>query len=117
MEPFSWFDRRYRLLFILSNKNSWNGDGGFLTYKKLYEKIRLRFYGIDTLNKNKKWSNKYYSIDHGVNSRLLQASNLKMKYINLIAQKYFMELKGPDIEILNKKNFCIPYICRIQEEN
>ena len=49
------------------------GDGGFLTTnsKKIYEKMhRFRFYGIDTLNKNKKWSNKYYSIDHGINSRL-----------------------------------------------
>ena len=84
---------------------------------------RLRFYGIDTLNKNKKWSNKYYSIDHGVNSRLdeIQASilNLKMKYINSfinkrrsIAQKYFMELKGPNIEmpIVNKKNFHVFHI-------
>ena len=84
---------------------------------------RLRFYGIDTLNKNKKWSNKYYSIDHGVNSRLdeIQASilNLKMKYINSfinkrrsIAQKYFMELKGLGIEmpIVNKRNFHVFHI-------
>ena len=102
------------------------GDGGFLTTnnKKLYEKMhRLRFYGIDTLNKNKKWGNKYYSIDHGINSRLdeIQASilNLKMKYINSfinkrrsIAQKYFMGLKGLDIEmpIVNKKNFHVFHI-------
>jgi len=57
-----------------------------------------------TLKKNKKWSNKYYSIDHGTNSRLdeVQASilNLKLKYVNsfirkrrLIAQKYFQGLK------------------------
>jgi dTDP-4-amino-4,6-dideoxygalactose transaminase len=102
------------------------GDGGFITTdnKKLYEKMhRFRFYGIDTLKKNKKWSNKYYSIDHGINSRLdeVQASilNLKLKYINsfirkrrLIAQKYFKGLKGSDIEIpiVNKKNFHVFHI-------
>ena len=102
------------------------GDGGFLTTnnKRLYEKMhRFRFYGIDTLSKNKKWSNKYYSIEHGTNSRLdeVQASilNLKLRYINffirkrrLIAQKYFKELKGLDIEmpIVNKKNFHVFHI-------
>ena len=98
------------------------GDGGFLTTnnKKLYKKIhRFRFYGIDTLNKNKK----YYSIDHGTNSRLdeVQASilNLKLKYINsfikkrrVIAQKYFDGLKGLDIQmpIINNKNFHVFHI-------
>ena len=102
------------------------GDGGFINTnnKKLYEKMhRFRFYGIDTLNKNKKWSNKYYSIDHGTSSRLdeIQASilNLKLKHINsfirkrrLIAQKYFKGLKGPEIEmpIVNKKNFHVFHI-------
>ena len=78
------------------------GDGGFLTTnnKKLYEKMhRFRFYGIDTLGTNKKWKNKYYSIEHGTNSRLdeIQSSilNLKLKNISffikrrrLIAKKY-----------------------------
>ena len=102
------------------------GDGGFLTTnnKKLYEKMhRFRFYGIDTLKKNKKWSNKYYSIDHGTNSRLdeVQASilNFKLKYINFfirkrrfIAQKYFNGFKGVDIQvpIINKKNFHVFHI-------
>ena len=102
------------------------GDGGFLTTnnKKLFEKMhRFRFYGIETLAKNKKWSNKYYSNDHGTNSRLneVQASilNLKLKYINsfikkrrLVAQKYFDGLKGLDIElpIINKKNFHVFHI-------
>ena len=102
------------------------GDGGFLTTnsKKIYEKMhRFRFYGIDTLNKNKKWSNKYYSIDHGTNSRLdeVQASilNLKLKYINFfikrrraVAHKYFDGIKGLDIEmpIVNKKNFHVFHI-------
>ena len=102
------------------------GDGGFLTTnnKRLYEKMhRFRFYGIDTLKKNKKWNNKYYSIDHGTNSRLneIQASilNLKLKYINsyirkrrFIAQKYFKGLKGPDVKmpIINKENFHVFHI-------
>jgi len=102
------------------------GDGGFLTTnnKKLYEKMhRFRFYGIDTLGVNKKWSNKYYSIEHGTNSRLdeVQASilNLKLKYINLfikrrraIAQKYFEGLRGLDIglPIVNKNNFHVFHI-------
>ena len=102
------------------------GDGGFLTTnnRKLYEKMhRFRFYGIDTLGKNKKWSNKYYSIDHGTNSRLdeIQASilNLKIKYINFfikkrrsIAKKYINGLKGLDIEmpIVNKTNFHVFHV-------
>ena len=102
------------------------GDGGFLTTnnKKLYEKIhRFRFYGIDTLNKNKKWGNKYYSIDHGTNSRLdeVQASilNLKLKYINsfikkrrMVANKYYDGIKGLNIELptINKKNFHVFHI-------
>ena len=102
------------------------GDGGFLTTnnKKLYEKMhRFRFYGIDTLNKNKKWNNKYYSIDHGTNSRLdeIQASilNLKLKYVNsyirkrrFIAQKYFKGLResGITLPIVNKKNLHVFHI-------
>jgi len=102
------------------------GDGGFLTTnnKKLYEKMhRFRFYGIDTLKKNKKWNNKYYSIDHGTNSRLseIQASilNLKLKYVNsyirkrrFIAQKYFKGLmeSGIMLPIVNKKNFHVFHI-------
>ncbi len=102
------------------------GDGGFLTTnnKKLYEKMhRFRFYGIDTLKKNKKWNNKYYSIDHGANSRLseIQASilNLKLKYVNsyirkrrFIAQKYFKGLMESSIilPIVNKKNFHVFHI-------
>ena len=72
---------------------------------------------------NKRWSNKYYSIDHGINSRLdeVQASilNFKLKYINFfirkrrfIAQKYFNGFKNLDIQmpIINKKNFHVFHI-------
>ena len=105
------------------------GDGGFLTTnnKKLYEKMhRFRFYGIDTLGIIKKWKNKYYSIEHGTNSRLneIQSSilNLKIKNINFfikrrrsIAKKYFYGLKNLNIELplVNKKNFHVFHIFEV----
>jgi len=49
------------------------GDGGFILTNnfKLYSKIKkIRFYGIDTINKKNKFYNKYYSNINGVNSRL-----------------------------------------------
>ena len=106
------------------------GDGGFITTnnKELYEKMnRFRFYGIETLNTNQKWNKKYYSIDHGTNSRLseVQAAilNLKLKYINsfirkrrLIAKKYFLGLKGLNIKmpVINNKNFHVFHIFPIR---
>jgi len=49
------------------------GDGGFILTNnfKLYSNIKkIRFYGIDTINKKNKFYNKYYSNINGVNSRL-----------------------------------------------
>ena len=105
------------------------GDGGFLTTnnKKLYEKMhRFRFYGIDTLGIIKKWKNKYYSIEHGTNSRLdeIQSSilNLKIKNINFfikrrrsIAKKYYNGLKNLNIELplVNKNNFHVFHIFEV----
>ena len=105
------------------------GDGGFLTTnnKKLYEKMhRFRFYGMDTLGTTKKWKNKYYSIEHGTNSRLdeIQSSilNLKIKNINFfikrrrsIAKKYFFGLKNLNIELplVNKNNFHVYHIFEV----
>ena len=105
------------------------GDGGFLTTnnKKLYEKMhRFRFYGIDTLGIIKKWKNKYYSIEHGTNSRLdeIQSSilNLKIKNINFfikrrrsIAKQYFYGLKSLNIELplVNKNNFHVFHIFEV----
>jgi dTDP-3-amino-2,3,6-trideoxy-4-keto-D-glucose/dTDP-3-amino-3,4,6-trideoxy-alpha-D-glucose/dTDP-2,6-dideoxy-D-kanosamine transaminase len=105
------------------------GDGGFLTTnnKKLFEKMhRFRFYGIDTLGINKKWKNKYYSIDHGINSRLneIQASILSLKLDNLsksiekrrqIAKRYFEELKNTNIDLplVNKDNFHVFHIFEV----
>ena len=65
------------------------GDGGFVLTKnfQLYKKIkRLRFYGIETIDKKNKFFNDYYANENGINSRLdeIQASilNLKLNYID-----------------------------------
>ena len=65
------------------------GDGGFITTNdyQLYKKAKnIRFYGIDTVDKNNKFFNKYYSNEDGINSRLdeIQASilNLKLSFID-----------------------------------
>ena len=49
------------------------GDGGFIITNdyKYYKKIkRIRFYGIETVDKNNKFFNRYYSNENGLNSRL-----------------------------------------------
>ena len=93
------------------------GDGGFITTNdfELYKKAkRIRFYGIETVDKNNKYLNKYYSNENGINSRLdeIQASilNFKLtiveKLINRrreIAKIYFKELKLTDL-VLPKIN-------------
>ena len=105
------------------------GDGGFLTTnnKKLFQKMhRFRFYGIDTLGINKKWKNKYYSIDQGINSRLneVQSSILNLKLNKLstsikrrrqIAKKYFEGLKNTSIELplVNNDNFHVFHIFEV----
>ena len=105
------------------------GDGGFITTnnKKLFEKMhRFRFYGIDTLGINKRWKNKYYSIDGGINSRLneIQSTilNLKLNKIDKlierrreIANKYFKGLKNINIElpVVNKHNYHVFHIFEV----
>jgi aminotransferase EvaB len=105
------------------------GDGGFLTTnnKSLFEKMhRYRFYGIDTLGVNKKWKNKYYSIDKGMNSRLSEVQsiilNLKLTKISSsinrrreIAKKYYDGLKDSSLElpITNKGNFHVFHIFEV----
>ena len=105
------------------------GDGGFITTnnKKLFQKMhRFRFYGIDTLGINKKWKNKYYSIDQGINSRLseVQSSILNLKLSKLyrsikrrreIAEKYYEGLKNTNLElpIVNKKNLHVFHIFEV----
>ena len=87
------------------------GDGGFITTQnfRLYKKIkRLRFYGIETIDKKNKFFDKYYSNENGVNSRLdeIQATILnfkikKLKYsINKrrnLAQAYIKYLKDSEL--------------------
>ena len=96
------------------------GDGGFIFTKnfKDYEKIkRLRFYGIETLNKKNVYYNKYYANENGLNSRLdeIQSSilNLKMKYVNnyisqrkYLAKLYLKYLKETSLKLpkTNKTN-------------
>ena len=99
------------------------GDGGFIFTKnfKDYEKIkRLRFYGIETLNKKNVYYNKYYANENGLNSRLdeIQSSilNLKMKYVNnyisqrkYLAKLYLKYLKETNLK-LPKTNKTNPHV-------
>ncbi len=91
-------------------------DGGFVLTDsyKLYQNIKkIRFYGIDTVNKKNKFFNKYYSNLNGVNSRLDEINskilNFKLKKINLfinkrrkIAQIYDKELNKTSLVLPNK---------------
>ena len=93
------------------------GDGGFVTTKqiKFYSKIkRLRFYGIETLNKKNKFFNDYYANENGINSRLdeIQSTILNIKLKNVdkdirkrreIANYYFSQLKDTNL-LLPKEN-------------
>ena len=96
------------------------GDGGFIgtQNKKLYEKVkRIRFYGIETENKNSKFYNKYYANENGMNSRLdeIQASilNVKMPRLNSsikerqnIANIYHKELSKTNLKLPIVNNKC-----------
>ena len=93
------------------------GDGGFILTKNknLNEKIkRLRFYGIETVNKKNKFFNKYYANENGQNSRIdeIQCSilNIKLNYVDqfikkriILANEYLKNLKDTKL-ILPKKN-------------
>ena len=70
------------------------GDGGFITTNDygLYKKIkRIRFYGIETVDKKNKFFNNYYANENGINSRLdeIQSTilNTKLKSINTFINK------------------------------
>ena len=89
------------------------GDGGFILTNNynLYKKIkRMRFYGIETVDKRNKYLNKYYSNEDGINSRLdeIQAGilNFKLSIIEkLIARRrhlaslYFKELISTELKL------------------
>ena len=97
------------------------GDGGFILTNNIknYSKIKkIRFYGIETINKKNKYFNKYYSNINGVNSRLDEVSskilNFKLgkieKFISkrrIIADIYNRELKDKNLilPIKNKDKF------------
>ena len=97
------------------------GDGGFILTNNIknYSKIKkIRFYGIETINKKNKYFNKYYSNINGVNSRLDEVSskilNFKLgkieKFISkrrIIADIYNRELKDTNLilPIKNKDKF------------
>ena len=92
-------------------------DGGFILTNnyKLYSSIKkIRFYGIDTVNKKNKFYNKYYSNIHGLNSRLDEINSKILDYKldktdnfisrrRFIAKLYDKELKDTKL-VLPKKN-------------
>ena len=102
------------------------GDGGLILTndKKLYLKAkRIRFYGIETLNKKNKFNKKYYANEEGINSRLdeIQSSilNYKMKRLNkdifrrrLLAKKYIKSLSNTNLTlpIERKNNFHVYHL-------
>ena len=89
------------------------GDGGFITtksYKDFLKIKRLRFYGIETVNKKNLFYKKYYANENGLNSRLdeIQSTilNIKLKhvdkYINKrikLANLYLKYLRNTDIKL------------------
>ncbi len=96
-------------------------DGGFILTNnyKYYSAIKkIRFYGIDTVNKKNKFYNKYYSNLNGINSRLDEINSkildFKLKKIDyfisrrrFIANIYNSELKNTKLILpcLNKDKF------------
>jgi len=102
------------------------GDGGFILTNnfKLYSKIKkIRFYGIDTIDKKNKFYKKYYSNINGLNSRLDEINskilNFKLSKIDdfidkrrKIAKIYNKELKntGLKLPILNDNKFDVYHL-------
>ena len=92
------------------------GDGGFVLIKEFnfYKKIkRLRFYGIETIDKKNKFFNNYYANENGINSRLdeIQATILNIKLKNTrsdikkrkkIAKFYINHLKDTSLILPNE---------------
>ena len=97
------------------------GDGGFILTNsfKFYSNIKkIRFYGIDTIDKKNKFYKKYYSNLNGVNSRLDEINSkildFKLTKIEnfiskrrLIAKTYNNELKDTKLILpnINKAKF------------
>ncbi len=93
------------------------GDGGFITTNsiKMFRTVRrLRFYGIEQIDKKNKFNGLYYSNEHGLNSRLdeIHSSilNFKIKKVKSfilkrrqLANIYNKELKNTSL-LLPKEN-------------
>jgi len=102
------------------------GDGGFILTNnfRLYSAIKkIRFYGIDTVDKKNKFYNKYYSNINGLNSRLDEVNskilNFKLNKIDQfiakrrkIAKIYDNELKNTELKlpIINIKKFDVYHL-------
>ena len=94
------------------------GDGGFILTNnfKLYSNIKkIRFYGIDTIDKKNQFYKKYYSNINGLNSRLDEINskilNFKLNKVNKfilkrrkIARIYDEELKNTGLKLPIKNN-------------
>jgi aminotransferase EvaB len=92
------------------------GDGGFIltNNSEIYDKIKkIRFYGIETIDKKNKFYKKYYANINGVNSRLDEINaailNFKLSKINSfinkrrkIAKIYDYELKNTSLKLPKK---------------
>ena len=91
------------------------GDGGFILTNNfdLYKKIKkIRFYGIDTVDKKNIYYNKYYAGMNGLNSRLDEINagllNFKLNLVNnfiikrrQLAKIYNKELRNTNLKLPN----------------
>lgn len=96
------------------------GDGGFILTNNfdLYKKIKkIRFYGIDTVDKKSVYFNKYYAGINGLNSRLDEINagllNYKLNQVNdfikkrrKLARIYNKELRYTELKLpkIDQKN-------------
>jgi len=102
------------------------GDGGLILTNNfnLYKKIKkIRFYGIETVDKKNKFFNKYFAREEGINSRIdeIQASilNFKLKKVDKwisrrrqIANIYFKNLNSTSLTLpkLNKFSYHVYHL-------
>ena len=89
------------------------GDGGFIltkTFGDFSMVRRLRYYGIETVNKKDALFNKYYANINGYNSRLDEIQccilNIKLKHVEKFINKrinfanyYLQQLKGTSLKL------------------
>lgn len=89
------------------------GDGGFILTKRFREFSmvrRLRYYGIETVNKKNALFNQYYANINGYNSRLDEIQccilNIKLKHVEKFINKrinfanyYLQQLKGTSLKL------------------